>query len=239
MIVDGGRSIYGAHVGILMLDAQFPRIPGDMGNARTWPFPVLYRVVRGASPDKVVRHNGEGTLDAFIQAARSLVADGVDGITTNCGFLSLFQQELADAVDVPVVSSSLMQIPLVNALLPRGKRAGILTISASTLSDAHLSKAGVPQGTPIETTEGGKEFTRVILTDEDKLNVELARQDNIDAALRLKSANSDLGAIVLECTNMCPYALDIQKVTGLPVYSMVDLVSWFQAGLAPKRYLNC
>ena len=89
-IAHGGRAVYGARLGILMLEARFPRIPGDMGNAETWPFPVLYRVVRGASPDRVVVRGAEGLLDAFIEAARELVAIGADGITTNCGFLSVF-----------------------------------------------------------------------------------------------------------------------------------------------------
>lgn len=236
MIAKGGKTIYGASVGILMLDARFPRIPGDMGNATTWPFPVLYRVVRGASPDRVVRQAGEGTLDDFIAAARDLVADGADGITTNCGFLSLFQDQLAQAVGVPVITSSLMQVGMVNATLPTGQRAGVLTISGSTLTRDHLARANVPPDTPLETTEGGREFTRVILDNEAELNVDLARADNVDAALRLKSAHPDLGAIVLECTNMCPYAADIRDATGLPVYSMVDLVTWFQAGLSPRRF---
>ena len=121
MRVTGGKSIYGASVGILMLDARFPRIPGDMGNATTWPFPVHYKIVRSATPDRVVLKGAEGLLDVFIAAARELVADGVDGVTTNCGFLSLFQEELALAVGVPVATSSLMQVDLVNRLLPKRK----------------------------------------------------------------------------------------------------------------------
>ena len=145
MKVTGGKAVYGASVGILMLEARFPRILGDMGNAGTWDFPVMYRVVRDASPDKVVRKGAEGLLPAFIEAALSLQADGVDGITTNCGFLALFQEELANAVGVPVLTSSLMQVRAVNALLPAGQRAGILTISGSTLTPAHLKGAGVPE----------------------------------------------------------------------------------------------
>lgn len=236
MIAQGGKSIYGASVGILMLDAQFPRIPGDMGNAQTWPFPVHYRIVRDASPDRVVRQRAEGTLDAFIEAAQELVRDGVDGITTNCGFLSLFQKELSEAVPVPVATSSLMQVEMVNRVLPAGKRAGILTISASTLTPDHLSAANVPVETPIGSTEGGREFTRAILGNELTLNVGEARQDNIEAALALQADNPDLGAIVLECTNMCPYAADIQQATGLPVYSIVTFISWFQAGLNPPTW---
>lgn len=238
MITTGGKTVYGASVGILMLEARFPRIPGDMGNALTWPFPVMYKVVRGASPDRVVRQNAEGLLDAFIAAARELVADGVDGITTNCGFLSLVQEELSQAVPVPVLTSSLQQVAMVNNLMPAGKKAGILTISGSTLTDAHLKAAGVPAGTPIGTTEGLREFTRVILDNELQLDVEAARQDNVDAAVAMKNAHPDLGGIVLECTNMCPYAADITQATGLPVWSMATLVEWFQGGLMPRTYSN-
>ncbi|WP_419738740.1 aspartate/glutamate racemase family protein [Ruegeria sp.] len=236
MIAKGGKSIYGASVGILMLDARFPRISGDMGNATTWPFPVLYRIVRDASPDLVVRRGAEGMLSAFVDAARDLVRDGADGITTNCGFLSLFQQELSEAVPVPVVTSSLMQVEMVNRILPAGKRAGVLTISASTLTEDHLRKAQVPEGTPIGTTEGGQEFTRAILGNEEALDVEKARADNVEAALRLQKNHPELGAIVLECTNMCPYAADIQSATGLPVFSIVSFVTWFQSGLLPPRF---
>lgn len=236
MKVEGGKAVYGAAVGILMLEARFPRIPGDMGNALSWPFPVLYKVVREASPDRVVRRHADGLLDHFIAAARDLIADGADGITTNCGFLSLFQQQIADAVGVPVATSSLMQVEMVNRLLPTGKRAGILTISASTLTREHLQKARVPEGTPVGTTEGGREFTRAILDDEYELDVELARRDNVEAARDLVARHPDIGALVLECTNMTPYAADIREATGLPVFSMVDFVTWFQASLAPRRY---
>ncbi len=236
MKVQGGKAVYGAAVGILMLEARFPRIPGDMGNALTWPFPVLYRVVRDASPDRVVRRRAEGLLDAFIDAARGLVADGADGITTNCGFLSLFQADLAGAVGVPVAASSLMQVAQVNAVLPPGRRAGILTISASTLTAEHLAKAGVPEGTPVGSTEGGRAFTRAILGNEPELDVNQARADNVEAARALVAAHPDLGALVLECTNMIPFAADIRAATGLPVWSMASFVAWFQSGLAPARY---
>lgn len=234
--VTGGKAIYGASVGILMLDARFPRIPGDMGNATTWPFPVLYRVVRKATPDLVVRRGATGMLDDFIEAGQDLVRDGADGITTNCGFLSLFQRELSSALQVPVATSSLMQVSLVNRLLPPGKRAAILTISASTLTHRHLVAAGVPDATPIGTTEGGREFTRAILGNEPELDVEAARQDNVDAAMALCRQHKDIGALVLECTNMVPYAADIRAATGLPVFSIETFVSWFQASLVPRRY---
>ncbi len=219
-----------------MLQARFPRIPGDMGNALTWPFPVLYKVVPDASPDRVVRKGAEGLLENFIDAACELVADGADGITTNCGFLSLYQDELAEAVGVPVASSSLMQVAMVNATLPKDRVAGVLTISGSTLTDAHLQKAGVPIDTPIGSTEGLREFTRAILDNEPELDVDAARQDNVDAAVAMVADHPNIGALVLECTNMIPYAADIRAATKLPIYTMESFVSWFHSSLAPRRY---
>ena len=233
--IEGGKPIYGASLGILMLEARFPRILGDMGHAGTWDFPVLYKVVRDASPDRVVRQGAEGLLDAFISAARALEADGVDGITTNCGFLALYQAEMSAAVNVPVLTSSLMQVQMVNALLPKGKRAGVLTISGSTLTPRHLTAAGVPEGTPIGTTEGGAHFTEAILGDAPELDPEAAERDNVEAAKSMCKDHPNLGAIVLECTNMTPYASVITKETGIPVYSMVTFVNWFQAGLVPQK----
>jgi hypothetical protein len=236
MIASGGKAIYGASVGILMLEARFPRIPGDMGNGLTWPFPVLYKIVRNATPDLIVRQGAKGMLGHFIEAARELIEDGADGITTNCGFLALFQDELTANLGVPVATSSLMQVPMVDSLLPADKRAGILTISSATLSTEHLVKAGCRPDTPIGGTPAEGVFTTVILNNELKLDVDQARKENVEAAQLLKQAHPELGAIVLECTNMVPYAKDIQRATGLPVFSIYTFINWFQAGLNPRIF---
>jgi Asp/Glu/hydantoin racemase len=232
----GGKTVYGAAVGILMLETQFPRIHGDMGNALTCDFPVHYRVVRGATPDLVVRNDPTKLVDLFIEAGRDLIAMGCDGITTNCGFLALIQEQVKAALGVPVATSSLMQVPMVQALLPRDKRVGVLTISKETLTPAHLRAAGAPGDTPVGGTEGLRCFTRDILGDAAAIDFEACRLDMIDSARALVADNPDLGAIVLECTNMVPYARDLRRVTGLPVFSIQSFVTWFQAGLMPRRF---
>ena len=235
-IVRGGKSVYGASVGILMLEARFPRIPGDMGNALTWPFPVHFRVVQNASPDRVVRQKAEGLLDAFIDAGRDLVRHGADGVTTNCGFLSIYQPELSAALGVPVAASSLMQVPLVQATLPPGRRAGILTISPATLTAEHLTKIGVDPATPVGGLAADGEFVTKILGNALDLDAEKARAENVAGAQALVQRYPDLGAIVLECTNMIPYAADIRRATGLPTYSIYSFVTWFQSSLVPRRF---
>jgi Asp/Glu/Hydantoin racemase len=236
-IARGGKALYGAPLGILMLEAKFPRIPGDMGNATTWPFPVLYRVVEGATPEKVVLKGAAGLLPDFIAAAKELVRHGAEAITTNCGFLSLFQKEIASAVGVPVATSSLMQVPWVQATLPPGKRVGLVTVSGSTLSPAHLEGAGVPLDTPLAGTENGKEFFRVLIkAEKEDMDIALAEQDVVGAGKELVAKHPDVGAIVLECTNMPPYAAALQAAVGLPVYDIYSMISWFHAGLRPRIF---
>ncbi len=236
-IARGGKAVYGAPLGILMLEARFPRIPGDMGNASTWPFPVLYQVVPGASPERVVLEGARGLLPLFLDAAANLVRLGAEAITTNCGFLSLFQQELAAHVGVPVAASSLMQVPWVQATLPPGQRVGVVTISGASLTPAHLRAAGVPADTPMAGTENGRELFRVLIKAEaEDLDVALAEQDILEAGRDLMARHPEVGAIVLECTNMPPYAAALRDALQVPVYDIYSMVTWFHAGLRPRAW---
>jgi len=235
-IAHGGKALYGARVGILMLEARFPRIPGDMGNAPTWPFPVLYRVVPGASPQRVVCDKAHGLLGDFLAAAAELVRLGADGITTTCGFLSLYQREIAAHVGVPVATSSLMQIPFIERVLPPGKRVGVITISAASLTKEHLVAAGADPETPVVGTDNGREFSRVIINDEERLDAAAAEQDIFDAGDALLVAHPDTGAVLLECTNMVPYARALSERLRLPVFSIYSFVTWFHSGLAPRDF---
>jgi Asp/Glu/hydantoin racemase len=236
-IAKGGKAIYGAPLGILMLDARFPRILGDMGNAGTWPFPVLYRVVRGATPQRVVLAGAEGLLPDFLLAAAELVDQGAEAITTNCGFLSLFQRELAAHVRVPVATSALLQVPWVQATLPPGKRVGVITVSAGSLTPRHLQAVGVSPDTPIAGTENGREFFRVLIkAEKEDLDVGLAAADIIESGRALLARHTDVGAIVLECTNMPPYAHALREAFGLPVFDICSLIGWFHGGLRPRDF---
>ncbi len=233
----GGKAIYGAPLGILMLDARFARIPGDMGNALTWPFAVLYCVVKGATPERVVLRGAAGLLPDFLEAAAELVSFGAEAITTNCGFLSLFQRELAAHVGVPVATSSLMQVPWVQATLPPGKRVGVITVSAGSLTPAHLAAAGVPVDTPVVGTENGVEFFRVlILGEKQDLDVGLAARDILEAGRTLMRRHPEVGAIVLECTNMPPYARALREALGVPVFDVYSLITWLHAGVRLRGF---
>lgn len=236
-IARGGKNLYGFAIGILMLHTRFPRIPGEMGNATTWDFPVLYKVVKGASPHRVVREGDPALLEPFIEAARELEREGVRAITTNCGFLAMFQKEMAAAVNVPVFTSTLMMVPMVHRMLRPDQKVGIITVNAKTLGQKHLEGAGAA-GIPVAIAglDTEEEFSHVLLDDEMELDVDKARAEHVRVAKRLLAEHPEVGAIVLECTNMPPYSADIQEATGLPVFDIVTLVNMVYDAVVKRRY---
>ncbi|MFP6767407.1 MAG: aspartate/glutamate racemase family protein [Planctomycetaceae bacterium] len=227
-----------SNLGILMLKTRFPRPPGDVGNPDTWPFPVLRQVIEAATVDRVVNANPpiDLLLEPFIAGGIALVEAGAAAITTTCGFLALFQDELTGALPVPVLSSSLQQAPLVQRALPRGKRVGIISIDAGNLSPRHLAAAGVDPDTPVVGTEQGRELSRIILADLEELDMSKAETDILEAGDALAAEAPDLGAVVLECANMAPYSRALGRYLGVPVYDIVTMISWLHAGLAPRTW---
>lgn len=238
-MLDRKRTYFGVSIGILMLETRFERFVGDIGNARTWPFPVQYRIVRGAVPAKVTDlANNRELLASFTAAADELIADGVDGITTTCGFLAFFQPELAAHCSVPVATSALLQVPMVARILPKGRRVGILTFSAEALTARHLEAVGVDPRTPIAGMPACSEFQRSIREGDASVPFEVLRREVLDVAERMVAADRSIGAIVCECTNLTPYAYDINRRFGVPVFDMVTLVHWFQRALRPERFVQ-
>jgi hypothetical protein len=172
-------------LGILMLDTVFPRIPGDVGNPATWPFPVRIKVVRDASPERVVRERAEGLLDAFVAAGEELAAEGAAAIITTCGFLALHQRRIAARLPVPFASSSLLQLPMLARTLPAGRRPGVITIDAEALTRAHLLAVGADPEMPIAGVDPEGEFARTFLGNRATLDVAAAEREVLAAGDRL------------------------------------------------------
>lgn len=225
-------------LGIIMLNTRFPRVVGDIGNPETFPFPVRYRIVEQATVDQVVRADGlsAALVDGFVAAAHELAAAGVAGLTTSCGFVAICQEELARRCPLPIVASSLSQVPLVQAALPAGRRVGVITIDARKLTPAHFAAVGAPADTPFVGTEGGTELTRVIEQDLPELDPNKACRDVLAAGEALLASAPDVGAIVLECTNMAPYARALAAHLGLPVFDILSLLAWWHRSLRPPRF---
>ncbi|MEO3475926.1 aspartate/glutamate racemase family protein [Roseomonas sp. CAU 1739] len=231
------RAIHGVSIGILVLDTQFHRLPGDIGNGTTWRFPVQYAVVRGATPDRIVRPTLDtDVVDLFVRAADELVAFGVDGITTSCGFLALLHPQLVARCQVPVATSALLQIPLVQSMLPAGKRVGVLTMDKTALTAAHFQAVGAPTDLPVGSIPNDGIFRRNHRTSAPVVRHADHEAEVVAAAEELLREHPEIGALVLECTNLPPYSATLEARFQLPVYDIVTLVEWFHSGLRPRRY---
>ncbi len=217
-----------------MLDTTFPRIKGDIGNPATFDFPVQYRVVKGASPERMVILADKTLIPPFIEAGSSLIRDGALALATSCGFLALFHQELIQALDVSVFSSSLLQVHLAGTLLKPGQKVGVITARKSSLTREHLTAVGI-ENIPmaIQGMETAREFTDVFIKGKSTLDKSRCRKEMEIAAGELVTLHPDVGPIVLECTNMPPYAEVIRQVTGRPVFDITTLLNAAWAALNP------
>jgi hypothetical protein len=222
-------------LGIIMLDTAFERPPGDVGHAGSWPFPVIFKMVAGATPRKIVGGDDQDLLDAFVQAGDALRAEGAIGLTTSCGFLAARQGELAKRMTLPLATSSLLQLPMIERCLPAGRRAGVITYDAEALTDRHFEEVGADPrtsrvGLPADGSlrghiEGGRPYDR-----------EGLQRDILAAAGALIADNPQTGAIVLECTNLPPYSHALSRAVGLPVYDVITLGCWFYSGLMQNSF---
>jgi len=223
-------------LGILLLDTVFPRIPGDVGNAQSYDYPILLKTVRGATVQRVIYEADASLLDDFILAARELEAAGVSTITSSCGFLTVFQEAVAAAVRVPVFLSSLMQVPIVHAMTQ--KRVGIITAHSEKLTETVLSKAGIGDRIPfvVAGMQSSSVFSNPILQNGLSLDKDAIEKDMVELAISVQDANPDLGAFVFECHNLAPYAQAVRTRTGLPVFDIIDYADWVYRSINKQAY---
>lgn len=223
-------------LGILLLDTKFPRIPGDVGNPKSYSFPVLLKVVPAATVSRVVLSFDRSLVDVFKQSARELVEQGAVAITTSCGFLSILQADIAQSVTVPVFLSSLIQIPLAYSITRR--RIGVLTAHSEKLTEEVFRRAGVSDHIPlaIRGLEDIPEFKKTILDGEPHLDKEVLEREIVNSACQLVKEHPDIGCFVLECHNLAPYSQAIQRSTQLPVLDIIDFAEYVYSMVVKRDY---
>jgi Asp/Glu/hydantoin racemase len=245
---------YGQAMGILMFDVEVPnpqdfqvrgetftRIPGDVGNATTFDFPVQFKVMKGVVPKMVVNRNpSKETEKKIIKYTKELEDEGVRAIGTTCGFMSVFQPVMAAAVDIPVFSSSLLQVPIISKLIGEKNKVGIITFDSRELSKEHLTNVGIDDSVPIAVfglENLPSELNWYNMSEINPLKrLELIEERIVYAAKKLTKDTADIGAILLECTNLPPSASAVQNVTGLPVFDVITLLNWAYDSVVRFRF---
>ncbi len=232
------QSWYGESIGILILDAAYPCVPGNVGNATTFPFPVRYKEVTGASIDRLLNQRDATLVQPFIDAARALQNEGVKAITGACGFMALFQRQVAAAVDIPVFLSSLLQIPFIHRILKPAQTIGIISANADVLTPEHFKSVGVSADIPLAITgmQDQPEFRGAVLEEKGTLDSSAIEAEVVQVATRLFQEHPNLGAILLECSDLPPYAHAVQQAVGLPVFDFISMIRYVHTALVCRPY---
>lgn len=237
----GGQPYYGYHLGILMLDMKAPLIPGNVGNAMSYDFPVKYKVLKNVPSNWFCDEAGanERRCQIVIEAAKELEAEGCKAITAGCGFFAIYQKRVADAVNIPVFLSPLLMVPMLTRFIGMSKRVGIITADASTLKGEYLKTVGIDDS--IKYAVGGledtEEFYHVHVTCKKKaVNPQKMEQEVIEASLKLIEKNPDIGCFVFECSDIPPFARAVVKRTGIPVFDYISLAQLVSRAIMPPNY---
>ncbi len=233
-----GQLMNGFPVGILQLWAHLPFFPGNVSNAYTYDFPVKFLEVKGSGIDNILA--GDMSLvDNIVAAAKQLETDGCRVICANCGFFGHYQRLVADQLDVPCYLSSMVQVPWALVAMKSSQKLGILTANRHTLTPSLFEACGITPEMRARCVVAGaqdqEEFPN-ILTGRGGLDYDKVGDEVCGLARQLVQDNPDIGAILLECTDMPPYAHRIQAELGLPVYDAITLIRYAKSVVTQTPY---
>lgn len=235
--VKQGQVSYGEAIGIILLENYAPFIPGDVANATTYDFPVRFQRVPGFTPERIFNHDLT-LLDAVCEAGRELIKEGVRAITGDCGFMVIYQDELAHKLEVPIFMSSLLQIPFMARLIGKDEKIGIITANAASLDDFVLGKAGVDNSTNlcIRGLENTKNFAGAAIDEVGYLDSVKVEEEVVSMAREMVETDPKLRMILLECSLLPPYGAAVQEAVNLPVFDFVTMIDYVFSAVVKKRF---
>lgn len=211
---------------------QLTTLKGNTSNPETFEFPVMYERIKGANYETVVLKPSREVLVRMIEASERMMEEEAKAITTSCGFNAIFQNELARAVKVPVATSALLLVPLVSKMVG-GRRVGIITANEHALTKEHLKAVGVDETIPVCITgiQDVSEWRKMIADPEATIDLKKLELEVVEKARELTKRCPDIGAIVLECTDLPPFATSVREATGLPVFDVNMLIEMIHKAL--------
>lgn len=231
-----GKYAYGMGLGVMLVDEVYPAFPGDVRNPSAYSFPIQYDVVDGVDIQDLVYAEDKSTcLQPILEAAERLERMGVRAITAECGYFAYFQREVAAHVGIPVLMSSLLQVPFAQQVVGAGHRIGIVCARRAQLTETHLRSAGIDPNSNIvfaEATEAypTHEFANLWL---EGFRPELPTADYEKAEAEMRAlcrnvveTNPGIRALVFECTGFQPFARAVQRDLDLPIFSWSTLLEF-------------
>jgi hypothetical protein len=232
-----GQVSSGEAIGILLLDTSVPFIPGDVANATTYPFPVRFRKVEGFSVARAIGKDPT-IYGALKTAALDLVGQGVRAVTGDCGFMGFHQQRLAQDLPVPVFLSSLLQIPFILSIVGQEDKVGIITADSRSLDETLMSAVGVGamDRLVIQGLEKKEHFYRFAIEETGTLDPAAVEAEVVAAGRALMDRDPAVGALLLECSLLPPYAAAVQAAVQVPVFDYVSMINFVFSAVVQRPY---
>jgi len=235
--VERRQGSYGEAIGILQIEGLVPCIPGSVSNASTYSFPVRFQRVKGLSVERIFAKDLT-LLDTVIEAGEELVKEGVKAVTSSCGYMALFQKELANHLEVPVFLSSLLQVPLISRMLGDGEKVGIMCANSQILDTPLLEKVGIDSSVPlhIKGLESKENFAKAILEEVGMLDSDKIEKEVVSSAKEMIQEEPKVKAILLECSELPPYGAAVQEAVGLPVFDFITMINYVYYAVVKKGF---
>jgi hypothetical protein len=225
-------------VGILLLDCVAPFVPGSVGNASTYQRPVRYKTVPGLTVESLISAPDDRVADTMVRCAQELGAEGARLITGNCGFMIRHQRAVQEAFSGLVALSSLLLAPMLLRSLPSRRALGIVTASARSLEPELLALAGVPEDANVAVAglDDSPAFTAAFIECTGELDRARVEAETVEVVTDLVERRPDVGAILLECSELPPYAAAVQAAVGLPVLDFISMIEFFAASMDRREF---
>ncbi len=190
-------------------------------------FPVRFRRVPGLTVERILKHDMTALQDV-LAAGKELRKEGVRALTSDCGFMILYQDKLASELKIPVFLSSLLQLPFIHNMFPEDSKTGILTVDSNSLTETILKKAGAYRmdRLAIAGLQEKPFFSDAFIKEVGTLNYPEVEKEVVESAKDLQRSHPELRAFLLECSVLPPYGEAIQEATGLPVFDFVTMIRY-------------
>lgn len=236
-----GQNISGYPIGIIYIDdVYYPMLPGNIVNGYTFSFPVRLKAVEGLDCENLF-NTAQDVGEKVLLACQKLEQEGVRAISAACGFFGNYQAEMAEKLSIPVALSSLVQLPWISTLLKKDQTIGVLTASKDSFTDKLLDSCGVSDEIKkrlvVKDLGHEKEFS-CIIEGRGEFHNGIVRQEVVGKVLEIITEYPQTGAILLECSDMPPYAYAVQAATGLPVFDFTTLIRWLHSATTQMPYMG-
>ncbi len=232
-----GQNYAGYSVGILHIDdVYYPLLPGNVVNAYSYDFPVKMKAVPNLDVPGLL--SGDPALEEpIIKAAKELQEEGIRAVSGACGFFGFFQKQVAAEIDVPVALSSLVQAIWIKTIMKPEQKIGVLTADQFSITDRLLESCYIenPEFLVIKDLRHGPQFS-AILEGRGYFDNSEVKKEVTNAAIELVEQNDNIGAILLECSDLPPYASYVQRAVGLPVFDFITMIKWLHNATTQRPY---